>query len=139
MFGAEAQIFAYEVDGVDYTFQAGLPYPTGKDGTPAEVEILAMTPAVMAEGPFSGYGYRTYVGVHDWFEKAQMIHGEVTEETKAKTRYGAGMMVSMRRGKGEVVTAATCEWVMGLKRNCFYTQQITRNVLDRFTGSGEGA
>ena len=61
-----------------------------------------MTPAVMAEGPFSGYGYRTYVGVHDWFEKAQMIHGEVTEETKAKTKYGAGMMVAMRRDKGEV-------------------------------------
>ena len=133
VFGSEAQIFAYEVDGVDYTFREGLPYPTGRDGTPAEVEILAMTPAVMAESPFSGYGYRTYVGVHDWFEKAQMVYGEVTEETKAKTRYGAGMMVAMRRGRGEVVTAATCEWVMGLKRNCFYTQQITRNILDRFT------
>ena len=133
VFGSEAQIFAYEVDGVDYTFQDGLPFPTGRDGTPAEVEILAMAPAVMAEGPFTGYGYRTYVGGHDWYEKAQMIHGAVTEETKAKTRYGAGMVVAMRRGQGEVITAGSCEWVMGLKRNCFYTQQITRTILDRFT------
>jgi hypothetical protein len=38
----------------------------------------------------------------------------------------------MKRGRGEVLTAATCEWVMGLKRNDFFTQKITRNVLDRF-------
>jgi hypothetical protein len=41
--------------------------------------------------------------------------------------------VHMTRGKGEVLTAATCEWVMGLKRGDRFTQQITRNVLDRFT------
>ena len=44
------------------------------------------------------------------------------------------MLVHMSRGKGEVVTAATCEWVMGLKRNCPFTMQITRNILDRFAG-----
>jgi hypothetical protein len=43
------------------------------------------------------------------------------------------MMVHMTRGKGEVLTAATCEWVMGLKRGDRFTQTITRNVLDRFT------
>jgi hypothetical protein len=43
------------------------------------------------------------------------------------------MMVHMTRGKGEVLTAATCEWVMGLKRGDPFTQRITRNVLDRFT------
>lgn len=98
-----------------------------------------MTPAVMMEGPFSGYGYRTYVGSHDWHEKAEMIHGEVTEETLRRSRYGAGMMVAMRRGKGEVVTCASCEWVMGLKRQCFYTQRITRTILDTFTRDGDPA
>ena len=34
-----------------------------------------------------------------------------------------------------MVTAASCEWVMGLKRNCAYTQRITRNILDRFTAA----
>jgi hypothetical protein len=43
------------------------------------------------------------------------------------------MLVHMNRGRGEVVTAASCEWVMGLKRKDFFTQQVTRNILDRFT------
>jgi hypothetical protein len=132
IFGAEARIFGYEVDGVDYTFRGGLPYPTGADGTPDTVEILAMTPAVMAEAPLESYTLRAYVGAHDWYEKAEMIYGVADEETLAKSKHGSGMMVSMRRGKGEVLTAASCEWVMGLKRNCAYTQQITRNILDRF-------
>jgi hypothetical protein len=45
------------------------------------------------------------------------------------------MIVHMTRGKGEVVTAAACEWVMGLKRGDVFTRQITRNVLDRFTAA----
>jgi hypothetical protein len=132
VFGAEARIFAYEVDGVDYTFRDGLPYPTGRDGTPPEVEILAMSPAVLAEGDYVGNGFRPYIGDADQRGKADMVFGEVTPETLAKSKYGAGMIVSMRRGRGEVLTAATCEWVMGLKRGCAHTQQITRNVLDRF-------
>ena len=143
IFGAEARIFGYEVDGVDYTFRDGLPYPTGKDGTPDSVEILAMTPAVMAEAPLESYTLRAYVGAHDWYEKAEMIHGVADAETLAKSYHGSGMMVSMRRGKGEVLTAASCEWVMGLTRGCAYTQQITRTILDRFgaapaPGPGEG-
>jgi len=38
----------------------------------------------------------------------------------------------MPKGRGEVVTAASCEWVMGLRRREPFTEQITRNVLDRF-------
>lgn len=39
----------------------------------------------------------------------------------------------MTRGRDEALTAATCEWVMGLKRGDLFTQRITRNVLHRFT------
>ena len=46
---------------------------------------------------------------------------------------GSGMIVNFPRGRGEVFTAATCDWVMGLTRNDFQVQQVTRNVLDRFT------
>jgi hypothetical protein len=49
------------------------------------------------------------------------------------------MLVHMPRGRGEVVTAGTCEWVMGLTRNEFYTCRITRTVLDRFTGAAPEA
>jgi hypothetical protein len=58
--------------------------------------------------------------------------GTVEPEGLARYRYGSGMLVAMQSGRGEVVTAASCEWVMGLKRNDAATQQNTRNVLDRF-------
>lgn len=64
---------------------------------------------------------------------AGCIYGDQSEESVDKVKYGAGMIVHMARGKGEVISAATCEWVMGLKRNDFYTMQITRNILERFT------
>jgi hypothetical protein len=44
------------------------------------------------------------------------------------------MIVSMTRGQGEVFTAGSCEWVMGLARGDFSTEQVTRNVLNRFLG-----
>lgn len=135
IFGAEANIFAYEVDGLDYTFRDGLPYPTGRDGAPDGIEILAMAPAVLAEGERRGEGFRYYIRDSDLNGIVKIMTGEVTPENVAKYRYGAGMLVHMRRGKGEVVTGASCEWVMGLARNDFFTQQITRNVLNRFTAT----
>lgn len=133
LFGAEARIFGYEVDGVDYTFRDGLPFPTGNDGAPSDLKIIAMSPAVNAETDSLGATFAPYIGTRDQHDKAEMVFGEVTPETLAKSRYGSGMIVSMRRGRGEVLTAASCEWVMGLKRGCFYTEQITRNILDRFS------
>jgi hypothetical protein len=134
--GDEAGIFAYEVDGLDYTFRRGLPYPTGDDGAPPSIEILAMAPAVRVEEEHRGEGFRYYIG-----------NGRPTSTTSAKPagaggesgerdpqRYGSGMVVSMTRGKGEVFTAGSCEWLTGLARGDFCTQQITRNVLDRFLG-----
>jgi hypothetical protein len=44
------------------------------------------------------------------------------------------MVVHMPCGKDDVFTAGSCEWIMGLARGDFCTQQITRNVLDRFLG-----
>ena len=37
-------IAAYEIDGCDFTMRDGLPYPTGKDGAPANLTIIAMAP-----------------------------------------------------------------------------------------------
>ncbi len=133
VFGAEANIFSYEVDGLDYTFRYGLPYPTGEDGAPTEVSILAMSPALKAESMFAEEGYRYYLGENDMRGAAMSLYGDQAPESLAKARYGSGMLVHMPKGKGEVVTAGTCEWVMGLKRNDFFTTRITRNVLDRFT------
>ena len=132
IFGASANIFSYEVDGLDYTFRYGLPYPTGEDGAPASVSILAMSPALKVESMFAEEGYRYYLGESDMRGASMSLYGDQSEESLAKARYGSGMLVHMPRGKGEVVTAGTCEWIMGLKRNEFFTTKITRNVLNRF-------
>ena len=42
------------------------------------------------------------------------------------------MIVSWRRGKGEIFTATTCEWVAGLIDGDSQVETVTRNVLDRF-------
>ena len=133
IFGDSARIFAYEVDGLDYTFRLGLPYPVPVEGQPETIEILAMAPAVLAEDEPNGEGFRYFVRSSDLEGLVKCVTGEVTPEGLARYRYGSGMMVHMTRGKGEVLTAATCEWVMGLKRGDPFTQKITRNVLDRFT------
>jgi hypothetical protein len=132
VFGAEARIFGYEVDGLDYTFRHGLPYPTGDDGAATDIDILAMAPAVLAEGARHGGGSHIYLGDSDLTGLTRLMTGGVEPEAIQRYRYGAGMLVHMARGKGEVVTAASCEWVMGLKRGERFTEQITRNVLDRF-------
>lgn len=47
-------IASFEVDGVDYYFKKGLPYPTGHDGAPMNLEIIAMCPATCGERDVSG-------------------------------------------------------------------------------------
>lgn len=132
IFGAEARIFGYEVDGLDYTFHDGLPYPTGRDGADTSIQILAMAPAVLAEDSPHGDGRRMYLADTDLNGFVRLMTGGTEDAALKRYRYGAGMLVHMQKGKGEVVTAATCEWVMGLKRADPFTAQITRNVLDRF-------
>ena len=133
IFGDKARILGYEVDGLDYTFHHGLPYPVKAKGVPETLEILAMAPAVIAEEPSDGEGFRYYVGDIDLKKIVQCLTGGVAAEDLDRYRYGSAVMVHMTRGKGEVLTAATCDWVMGLTRRDPYTERITRNILDRFS------
>ncbi|WP_158969637.1 N,N-dimethylformamidase beta subunit family domain-containing protein [Chachezhania sediminis] len=134
VFGAEAGIFGYEVDGLDYTVTKGLPYPVAAPGVPDNIEILAMSPATLFEYEHMGPGYRYYVRDSDLVGLAELAEPPY-EEARRNFQYGAGMVVSMTRGKGEVFCAGTCEWVMGLTRRDSFTEEITRNALDRFSAS----
>ncbi|HWT61356.1 MAG TPA: N,N-dimethylformamidase beta subunit family domain-containing protein [Ochrobactrum sp.] len=139
IFGHEAQIFGYEVDGLNYSFKNGFPYAVEEHGVPTEkIEILAMTPASIYEYELDGPGHRYYVRDSDLRGICEMAP-DGYESARKRLAHGAGMLVSMKQGDGEVVTAGLCEWVMGLKRNCAYTTTITRNVLDRFQETGPAA
>ena len=130
--GASSRIFGYEVDGVDYRMEDGLPFPTGSDGADPDMQILALGLATNVEPAHGVWGETIYIGDGDAQFKAQATFGEVTPETMDRSTRGNGVIVHWARGKGEVFNAATCEWVMGLTRRDWQVEQITRNVLERF-------
>jgi hypothetical protein len=49
-FGGEHTIVGYETDGCLYEERDGLPYPTGADGTPLDLQILCQAPASVRAG-----------------------------------------------------------------------------------------
>jgi len=132
--GAGSRIFGYEVDGLDYRFEDGLPIPTCTDGAVPEIEILGMGLATNIEADHNVWGETLYIGAADASFKAHVLFREVTAETLDACARGNGMIVSWRRGAGEIFTAATCEWVAGLLRCDGQVEQITRNVLNKFGG-----
>ena len=130
--GAQSRVFGYEVDGLDYTVRDGLPYPTGADGAPEGIEILAMGLATVREEDHGNNADPMFIAENDVRMVAAMLYGEATPETVGRAARGAGMMVSFARGDGAVFNAGSCEWVAGLIERDPYIERITRNVIDRF-------
>jgi hypothetical protein len=123
--GAGARVFGYEVDGVVYYIRGGLPHPVDAPG----IEILALSPATTVEA-----GGGTFIGQDDAAVIAREIHGAATPETIDSVSRGAGMIAHYRRGRGEVLNAASCNWVAGLIEGDPLVERVTRNVLDRYVG-----
>ncbi|KAI1617146.1 hypothetical protein EDD36DRAFT_484909 [Exophiala viscosa] len=135
--GHPVNICGFEVDGVDYTFRKGLPYPSGADGTLMDLEIIAMCPAVAGERdrwggmePIGGPLKELHILLNSVYREGVPAYLEDRE-------YGSGMVASLKRGAGEVFCAGTAEWVVGLIKHDFFTETITRNVLNRFSGRAE--
>jgi hypothetical protein len=130
--GDEACIVSFEVDGVDYTFRRGLPYPTGEDGAPDSLQILAMAPAVMGE--IDQWDGQVPLGAPEGevLDLVAALYDGDPPEYRRGARYGAAMIGAFTRGAGTVFNAGTCEWVSGLIHRDPFTERITRNVLHRF-------
>jgi len=137
-------IVAFEVDGLDYTFKDGLPEPTYKDGALETTQILAMTPTIKGEEDHTGgkrwinsnvaeFEHLTgiFAGYYEYFddELTKFAEGE-----GLRSKYGASMIVTATRGEGTIFDAGTCTWVHGLEDHEFFTEQITRNVLNKLSG-----
>jgi hypothetical protein len=134
MFGSKAGIFGYEVDGLDYTFHEGRPEPLGSDGAPPGLEILAMGWATSAETGRPQDSDSFMLGDRDAQFRAAMLESDITPAGVRKHSRGCGLIVHFEKGRGQVFTAATCEWVAGLQRDDFQTSTITKNVLEAFSG-----
>lgn len=111
----------------------GLPFVTGEDGASEDITILGLGLGTNIEADHGVWGEHHYIGSADAEWKAQALYGEVTPETLDRSSRGNGVLIHWPRGQGEVFTAATCEWVAGLMRRDLQVEQVTRNVLDRFT------
>jgi hypothetical protein len=132
-FGDKAGIFGIEVDGLDYNFVDGLPVPTGIDGAPPQVEILAFGFATLSEHSLPEHAHALMLGDGDARFRSVILEGSTKPDVLARNSRGCGLVIWMNKGKGEVFTAGTCEWVAGLLHEDHATQAITRNVLQRFT------
>lgn len=129
-------LVGFEIDGVDYTFRHGLPYPTGEDGAPKDLEILALAPGAQAEEIDHGHpvGIYFYGDTYaDARELASDLNLEPTPENLEKLIYGNAAITYMKKGQGEVFAAGTCNWVIGLLERDPFVERLTKNVLDRFS------
>lgn len=130
--GAPSRIFGYEVDGLPYEIRGGLPYPADPSQAPEGLQILALgLSATVEEGPTIRPG-QSFLGIEDGEYVASVLMGRKDHAAIEATKRGCGMIVSFRKGHGEVFHAGTCDWIMGLTRRDEMVIQVTRNVIDRY-------
>ena len=127
--GRDARIFAYEVDGIDYTMTHGLPHPSPEAQLAGPLTIIGLSPATTLAHSADATDRDAFIGSEDAEELAMSLYGEVTEATVDRVTHGNGAMVDYRRGKGGIFNAGSCEWVAGLIARDPSVEQVTRNVL----------
>jgi hypothetical protein len=108
-FGGASTIVGYECDGCELRWEDGLPFATGRDGTPASFVVLGTAPA------------RWHPDDSEWYERWE------------RGRTGNAVMGVYTRGGGIVFTAGTTDWSHGLAGKDPAVERITRNVLDRLS------
>ena len=127
--GAQARIFAYEVDGIDYTMTQGLPFAAPGTGMQGDLTIIALSPATTLSHDTGPHDRDLFIGHLDAEDVAREVYGAVTPETLGRASRGNGCMVDYRRGAGAVFNAGSCEWVNGLITHEPTVERVTRRVL----------
>jgi hypothetical protein len=127
--GAASKVFAYEVDGIDYTMTHGLPFAAEGAGLQGDLTIVGLSPATTLAHSTGPHDRDLFIGALDAAEVAQQVYGRVDVETLGLASRGNGCMVEYRRGKGAVFNAASCEWVAGLIARERAVETVTRAVL----------
>lgn len=132
-FGSASRIFGYEVDGFDYTVNDGVAKPTGTDGADPSVTIMGKGLASNVEIDQHVWGETYWIGKNDTRWIADLVYENYSPATMERVKRKNGVMIHWQHKKGEVFNAATCEWVNGLRQGDLQVEQVTRNVLNRFT------
>jgi len=131
LFGADHAIAAYEVDGCEWTLSTedGLPVPTGRDGTPESLTILATAPARLWSRDELPSRYRP-AARGDLETAARAVFGDDAPEHVRRLSHNHAVMGTYTRG-GTVFHAGTTDWAYGLAGHDPVVDRITSNVVDR--------
>lgn len=123
---------SFELDAVEYTFRRGLPYPTFEDGAPDSLEILAMASAQRGEED-RWNGMRPLGGpIKEMRATLEELGSDLPSYVLEGENRGAGMIVTFRRGAGEVFNGGSTEWPYALSTGDPFVAQVAHNVLRRF-------
>ncbi|HEY7659910.1 MAG TPA: N,N-dimethylformamidase beta subunit family domain-containing protein, partial [Actinomycetota bacterium] len=130
-FGGSDGIVAYECDGCAFVLDGdGRPRPTGADGAPLDMEILATAPAHLWARDEQPTRYAHEPGELECASMA--VFGDTSREHLAELADGHAVLgVFERPGGGTVVNAGVIDWVLGLRDPV--VERITRNILDRLS------
>ncbi|WP_209349477.1 N,N-dimethylformamidase beta subunit family domain-containing protein [Pontixanthobacter sp. CEM42] len=129
--GGNVPLIGYENDGCPIQFgEDGLPKAGGGLGVPENLEIIATTPATLAESDRSPFP--KIIPLEDREILTRVTFGEDSETNRGKLMRGHAVMASFKCGKGEVFNAGTTEWVHGLSAKDPFVNKITQNVLNKF-------
>jgi hypothetical protein len=128
--GRADAIVAYEVDGVELTLRDGLPVPTGSDGAPDGLEILATAPARLWSQEEQPSRYSHEPGELE--NTAMAVFGPGwRDQVHRVTNNHACIGVFTKPGGGTVFNAGVTDWTCGLGDPD--VARVTRNVLDRLS------
>jgi len=128
--GRADAIVAYEVDGVELTLRDGLPVPTGADGAPDGLEILATAPARLWSQHEQPSRYAHEPGELE--NTAMAVFGPGwRDQVHRVTNNHACIGVFTKPGGGTVFNAGVTDWTCGV--NDPVVERVTRNVLDHLS------
>jgi hypothetical protein len=129
-FGAADAIVAYECDGCAFELdEDGRPVPTGVDGAPAYLEILATAPAHLWTQDEQPTRYAHEPGELECASMA--VFADTSPAHLAELSDGHAVLGIFQKGDGTLVNAGVIDWVLGLGDPV--VERITRNVIERLS------
>ena len=106
--GGKHTVVGYECDGCEIEWREKLPFPTHRDGTPKNFQILATAPA------------RWHPDDCQWYGKWE------------NGREGNAVLGIYERG-GTVVTTGTTDWAHGLRGGDPVVERMTKNLIKKLS------
>ncbi len=132
--GGRDGVVGYETVGCRIQFdEYQLPVRAGDDGTPEDLEIVALCPSSnLRDGEYPA-SISALDDQGDLDFVAERLFGRIDADSIARVRHGNAVMVVARpfgSGGGEVVTIGTTDWVFGLVSDPAVAR-VTTNALTR--------